>query len=166
MPNRNHPFRRRSYLCALALVGVAASAAIAEGPGARAADPTRPAPLSTDAPGDRGASDVTMRNASALSVDLVLSTTASGEGPGGGELCKALEVAIRDRSTAQVVRTAPVGRGRPLRVARLAPDETAKYRAEIRVLPERQVLAGGLSDAVLQGASCPVGFAWSFAPTR
>lgn len=161
-------------LARLTVAGVAASAAIGQVAGALSLD-TMPVSLSSTkageplikadgmAPSDQATNEVTMRNDSTEPVAVVLRTPAPAGAARDAELCAALDLTIRERDTGRIVRTVPVS-AQPLRIARLLPGETARYRVEVRFFSRAQRPTAGPNDDALRGASCPFGFAWSFAP--
>lgn len=167
--------RTLSRVARLTVAAVAAASALAQGAGALAVDSSPQSPSSAEAgeplikadgmaPGDQATNRVTMRNDSTEPVALVLRTPAPAGAAHDAELCQALELAIRDEDTGRTVRAVPVTGAQPLRIARLLPGETARYRVQMRFLPRGQRPEHGADDNALQGASCPFGLTWSFAP--
>ena len=170
---RNSHLRRLSRLCAVTLAGLAMSAALAPGATGLGSDPTSHAAASarTEAPptpavgatlGDSRANGATLRNGSTQPVDVVLRSTSRGD----AGTCQALSLAIRDRASGRIIKTARATTGKPIRIARLLPHQTAQYQAEIRFAArsERADAMSRLNSP--QGASCALRFAWSFAPAR
>ena len=153
--------RRLSRLGTVTLTGLAISATLAPGATGFGPDTRSHAPAGGIPPAGSEANRVTMRNGSARSVDVMLHITWQGD----ISTCRALSLAIRDRATGPIVKSAPATLGSVIRVARLLPRQTAQYEAEIRFVPRNDGV-GTASPAGSRDTGCAIGFAWSFAPTR
>ena len=98
----------------------------------------------------------TMRNKSDEPVDVVAQVASSG----AADVCRRLGLAVQDRVTGGTVRLLSLASGRPRRVARIAPGETARYDARVQLLPNSARATGGVALA----GGCSVQVHWSLAP--
>ena len=98
----------------------------------------------------------TMRNNSGEPVDVVAWAASSGS----ADVCRSLGLAVQDRVTGGTVRLLSLASGRPRRIARIAPGETARYDARVQLLSNSGPAAAGVALA----GDCSVEARWSLAP--